>query len=77
MTQIWHQTFDPQRLRYSLGLAYADDSYIAISCEMKDYATAKEKLEKKLSSHFDWLKSLGMVVNPTKTRVQNFPSLQS
>ena len=34
---------------------------------MKDYATAKEKLEKKLSSHFDWLKSLGMVVNPTKT----------
>jgi hypothetical protein len=49
------------------NIAYTDDFYIAISCGMKDYATAKEMLEKKLSSHFDWLKSLGMVVNATKT----------
>jgi hypothetical protein len=48
-------------------LAYADDSYIAMSCHPDDFDPTKTKLERTVAVHFDWLKSLGMVVNPSKT----------
>jgi hypothetical protein len=44
-------------------IAYADDTYVALSCHPNDYHSTKEKLV----GHFDWLKSLGVLVNPSKT----------
>jgi hypothetical protein len=48
-------------------ISYADDSYVAISGDPSQYGSLKLKLEGVVSKHFDWLKSLGMVVNPSKT----------
>jgi hypothetical protein len=48
-------------------IAYAGDSYIAISCSPNNFPATKLKLEEKLREHFNWLKSLGMVANPLKT----------
>jgi hypothetical protein len=48
-------------------IAYADDSYIAMSCHPDDFNPTKTKLECTVEDHFGWLKSLGMVVNLFKT----------
>ncbi len=54
---------DPKTFR----VAYADDSYIAMSCHPDRYDDTKLMLEQNVKRHFGWLKSLGMVVNPSKT----------
>jgi hypothetical protein len=38
-----------------------------MSCHPDNYNLTKAKLEGTVSDHFNWLKSLGMVVNPLKT----------
>ncbi len=47
--------------------SYADDSYVAVSGDPSQYGNLKLRLESIITKHFDWLKSLGMVVNPSKT----------
>ena len=60
-------------------LAYADDSYVATSCQEDQYDAFKNRLEITLSKHFGWLKSLGMIINPSKTEYIVFtkPSLST
>ncbi len=48
-------------------ISNSDDSYVAISCDPSQYGRHKLKLQGIVTKHFDWLKSLGMVVNPSKT----------
>jgi hypothetical protein len=48
-------------------IAYADDSYVALSCHPGNFDCTKKKLETIVKKHFEWLKTLGMVVNPSKT----------
>ena len=48
-------------------ISYADDSYVALSCCPGKVNEAKSKLEAVALKHFGWLRSLGLVVNPTKT----------
>jgi len=48
-------------------ISYVDDSYVATSCHPKDFGIYRQGLEAMLARHFGWLKSLGILVNPTKT----------
>jgi hypothetical protein len=48
-------------------ISYADDSYVAISCQPSQYMSHKLRLEETIRQHFNWLKSIGMIVNPNKT----------
>ncbi len=48
-------------------LAYADDSYIAISCDESNYKEKVEELSLTASRHYNWLDQMGMVCNRSKT----------
>ena len=48
-------------------ISYADDSYVAVSSEPDRVCLNKVRLEAIIIKHFNWLKSLGMIVNPLKT----------
>ena len=48
-------------------LAYADDSYIAVSCDESNYAGKIETLSQIASQHYNWLDQMGMVCNRSKT----------
>jgi hypothetical protein len=49
-------------------VAYTDDSYVALSCHPSNFDCTKKRLEIIVKKHFEWLKTLGMVVNPSKTK---------
>jgi hypothetical protein len=48
-------------------IAYADDSYVALPCQPSNFISGKRKLETIVEKHFEWLKTMGMIVNPSKT----------
>ena len=48
-------------------IAYADDSYICIECYPEDVNNALLRLSNAATAHFNWLTSIGMVCNRSKT----------
>jgi len=55
-------------------MSYADDSYIAVSCDRLNYANACVSMNSIFSTHKKWLKDLGMVCNSSKTEYTVFGS---
>jgi len=51
-------------------VVYADDSYVIVNGE--DYESLKENTERVMSKHFQWLDTIGMVCNQTKTELLYF-----
>jgi len=61
----------------SFVLSYADDSYIALSCDRINYKSACVTINDIFVKHKQWLGELGMVCNPTKTEFTVFGSKDS
>jgi len=51
----------------SFAMAYADDSYIALSCDKININNAIVSLTNIFNKHKIWLDKLGMICNPSKT----------
>jgi len=51
-------------------VVYADDWYVIVNGE--DYESLKENTERVMSKHFQWLDTIGMVCNQTKTELLYF-----
>jgi hypothetical protein len=52
--------------------SYADDSYVGISCDVRDFEKTIQELELIMESHFKHLEDIGMVVNRSKTEIVVF-----
>ena len=48
-------------------VSYADDSYLAVSVPKSNIFSGLWRINQICEDHFDWLSSIGMVYNPTKT----------
>ncbi len=48
-------------------MAYADDSYVGVSCNHSDIEGGLETLRAMASQHYNWLSYMGMVCNKLKT----------
>lgn len=51
-------------------VAYADDAFVV--CSAADEESLRELCELKMNEHLTWLRSIGMVVNPSKTELMYF-----
>jgi len=51
-------------------IAYADDSYVII--KGNNLNEVREKTQNTMTSHFEWLKSIGMICNQSKTELMFF-----
>jgi len=56
-----------EKLSDAFVLSYADDSYVGISCKLKDLSEGITKLESIAARHIAWLTEMGMVINFSKT----------
>ncbi len=52
--------------------SYADDSYVGISFEVADFEASLNKISSMMNSHFEFLKSKGMICNSSKTELVLF-----
>jgi len=58
----------PQILGHeAFTVSYADDTYVCISCHPSQLSVSVKTLEAIAATHVEWLKELGMIINPGKT----------
>ena len=62
----------PKVLNEDFVCSYADDTYVAISCNKNKIQDGIKRLEYIIKEHFLWLESIGMVYNPLKTEFMVF-----
>jgi len=55
-------------------VSYADDCYVGLACERDNLDETLDKLSRIASDHIEWLESIGMVPNVTKTEFIAFGS---
>lgn len=56
-------------------ISYADDSYVAVTCDDSDVDQKLEELSNVATKHFEWLEDIGMSCNRSKTEFIIFDRL--